>query len=65
AVELLRVNRAAAALIRDGKTPQLVSVIQTGGAEGMVTLERSLDDLVRRGRIHAKVAQAANDDGHV
>ncbi|MCB9683885.1 MAG: PilT/PilU family type 4a pilus ATPase [Alphaproteobacteria bacterium] len=64
AVEVLRVNRAAAALIRDGKTPQLVSVIQTGGAEGMITLERSLDELVRAGRVHARVARTATEDGH-
>lgn len=51
ALEVLRVNAAAAALIRDGKTPQLVSVLQTGRAEGMTTMERSVEQLVASGLV--------------
>lgn len=36
-------------LIREGKTAQMHSAIQTGQAQGMVTLEASLRDLVAKG----------------
>jgi twitching motility protein PilT len=49
ALEVLRVNQAAAAMIRDGKTPQLVSVMQTGMQEGMQTMERCVKRLVASG----------------
>jgi twitching motility protein PilT len=61
AVEVLRVTRAVAALIRDGKTAQLPSAIQTGGQDGMIPMERCLRDLVRAGRIEADVAKANTD----
>jgi twitching motility protein PilT len=51
AVEILEVNTAAAHAIREGKTPQLISVMQTGADVGMVTMERCLQEMVRRGVI--------------
>ena len=36
AVEVLRRNAAVANLIREGKTPQLISVLQSSRKEGMV-----------------------------
>ncbi len=59
AVEVLKITPAAAHLIRDGKTPGLVSVMQTGGDEGMVPLDRCVQELVRRGRITPEVAREA------
>ena len=47
AVEFLRVTFGVANLIREGKTPQILTAVQSGGDEGMVPLERSLAELVR------------------
>jgi twitching motility protein PilT len=51
AVELLLVNAAIRNLIRDAKTFQIQSVLQTGVAAGMVTMEGSLKALCDRGLI--------------
>ena len=62
AIELLTVNYAVAALIREGKTHQLASQIQTGREDGMVAFEASLFELIRTGRITRDVAVAAARD---
>ena len=49
AVEYLRVNAAIRNLIRDAKTFQIQSVLQTGVSAGMITMESSLKTLVDRG----------------
>ena len=51
AVEQLMANSAVCNLIRQGKTFQLPSLIQTGAAEGMVTMEQSLKSLHERGLV--------------
>jgi len=61
-VELMHVNHAVASLIRDGRVHQLLNVIQTSREEGMITLERSLVELVRTGRISREAAQRATAD---
>ena len=38
-------------LIRENKVAQMYSAIQTGGAQGMTTLEQNLKDLVSKGLI--------------
>lgn len=48
AVELLIVNSAVRNLIREGKTHQIDMVIETSLEEGMISLNRSLADLVER-----------------
>jgi len=48
AVELLVVNGAVRNLIRENKIYQLSSIIETGFEDGMVSLNRSLADLVKR-----------------
>jgi twitching motility protein PilT len=45
--ELMIVNHAIANLIREGKTHQLYSAIETGAKHGMTTLETSLAELVK------------------
>jgi twitching motility protein PilT len=45
-------------LIREDKVAQMYSVIQTGAAAGMQTLDQSLLSLVRRGLISAEQARA-------
>ena len=44
-------------LIREGKTHQIYSLIQTGGAEGMQTMDSSLAGLVRAGKITMATAE--------
>jgi twitching motility protein PilT len=56
AQEILVVTDAVRALIRDGRSPQLRNVMQTGAGEGMQTLEDSLNDLVRREMISFETA---------
>lgn len=51
AYELLINNNAAANLIREKRTHELNTVIETGSDEGMIDMNRSLADLVRRGEI--------------
>nr|WP_051039896.1 type IV pilus twitching motility protein PilT [Synechococcus sp. PCC 7336] len=51
AQELMLVTPAIANLMREGKTSQIYSAIQTGGKLGMQTLERVLADLYHQGKI--------------
>ncbi|RDI95167.1 type IV pilus twitching motility protein PilT [Meiothermus sp. QL-1] len=48
AYELMVATPAVRALIREGKSHQLVSVIQTGGQHGMITMDACLADLYKR-----------------
>lgn len=48
AMEILVTTPAISNLIREGKTAQIYSAIQTGGRLGMVTLETSLAELVKK-----------------
>ncbi|HEX8175091.1 MAG TPA: type IV pilus twitching motility protein PilT [Pyrinomonadaceae bacterium] len=50
-VEILVNLPAVANLIREGKTFQIASAMQTKRAQGMLTFEASINDLVRRGVI--------------
>jgi twitching motility protein PilT len=43
-------------LIREGKTHQIYSLIQTGASHGMQTMDASLATLVRSGRISMDTA---------
>src|ERR687887_2845466 len=51
AVEVMTATAAIRNLIRDGKTHQIYSAMQAGARHGMQTMDQSLADLVRRGRI--------------
>jgi twitching motility protein PilT len=51
AAEIMIVNPAIRALIRDNKAHQIMSIIQTGGAIGMKTMNQSLFELYRAGTI--------------
>jgi twitching motility protein PilT len=55
--EILVVNPAVKTLIREGKTHQVDNVIRTSSDIGMVSLERSLVNLVREGAISVARAQ--------
>lgn len=51
AVELLVNNSAVSNLIREGRTHEIASVIETSSDQGMIDLNRYLADLVRSGEI--------------
>ncbi|MGK2848746.1 MAG: type IV pilus twitching motility protein PilT [Minisyncoccota bacterium] len=51
AIEIMLKNQAVENLIRENKIHQLDAVIETGLKEGMMSLDRSLVDLVRRGLV--------------
>ncbi len=51
AVELLINNNAVSTLIREARTHEISAVIQTSSQEGMIDMDRSLVDLVRRGEV--------------
>ncbi|MGX6446948.1 type IV pilus twitching motility protein PilT [Patulibacter sp. S7RM1-6] len=64
AMEILLPTPAVRNLIREAKTHQIRSAMQTGARHGMQTLETALAELVRSGRIARDVAEArANDVG--
>jgi twitching motility protein PilT len=50
-VEVMIANAGIRNLIREGKTHQLYSMMETGGSQHMQTMDRSLVDLYRRGLI--------------
>ncbi len=56
AIEVLVVNQAIAALIREGKNSQMQSVMQTAKKEGMTLLNQELARLVKDEAIEAKHA---------
>jgi twitching motility protein PilT len=64
ALEKLVVTHAVSTQIREGREHQLQSAIQTGGDDGMVTLERSLAALVRSGHIRRGTALKHAEDPH-
>jgi twitching motility protein PilT len=59
ATERMFVTHAIAHKIREGRGHQIGDLILTGRAEGMVSLETSLADLVRQNRITLATARAA------
>jgi twitching motility protein PilT len=62
ALEILVVNSAVRALIRDDKAHQIYSIIQTGGRRGMQTMNHSLGELVRRNTITLETALMHSSD---
>ncbi|QEY32569.1 type IV pilus twitching motility protein PilT [Synechococcus sp. RSCCF101] len=58
AQEIMVNTPAIANLIREGKTAQLYSQIQTGGQHGMQTLERALANLAMNGEITLEEAKS-------
>jgi twitching motility protein PilT len=56
ALEILILNRAISNLVREEKTVQIRSAIQTGGNLGMYLLEQSLNDLVKAGTVEKEAA---------
>lgn len=64
ALEILYVTRAVSNLIREGKTFQIPSVIQTGKRDGMQLMDQALQDLVSEKKVAVEEAHkfAENKD---
>jgi twitching motility protein PilT len=62
ALEILMCNKAVGNLIREGKTFQIVSILQTGAPLGMALMESSLAALVKAGTISRDEALKLCDD---
>jgi twitching motility protein PilT len=58
AAEVLVPTPAVRNLIREGKTHQIYSVLQTGGSQGMQTMDAALAGLVRAGAITRQLAES-------
>ena len=58
AYEVLFNTKAVANLIREGKTFQIPSSMQTGRAEGMMTFRDHIDQLIRENKIEKADGQA-------
>ncbi|HWE49253.1 MAG TPA: PilT/PilU family type 4a pilus ATPase [Bryobacteraceae bacterium] len=57
-IEILRASSGVRSLIRKGDDHQLYSTLSTGRNEGMISMEQSLADTVRSGRISRDTAVA-------
>ncbi len=66
AVEVLVVTAGIRNLIREGKTHQIYSMMETGGEEGMQTMDRALAALVRQGAVadNEAAARAIDQDNY-
>lgn len=62
ALEVLHVNKAVGNLIRENKTFQIQSILQTGGGQGMQLLDQSLAELVRSGAVDRQDALRQAED---
>jgi twitching motility protein PilT len=56
ACELLINNNAVSNLIREGRTHEISTVIQTSSQDGMIDMDRSLAELVRKGEVSVENA---------
>ena len=62
ACELMMVNGAIRNLIREGKTPQIFNILATTAAEGSVTMDNSIIQLYKVGKIDEETAKKAAHD---
>ena len=62
AAEVLVPTPGVRNLIREGKTHQIYSLIQTGGQYGMQTMDASLAGLVREGKITMALAETRSSE---
>ena len=56
AFEIMHMNSAIRAMIRESKSHQIPGVIASGAAEGMLTMDQSIVNLYRKGRITRQTA---------
>lgn len=56
AFEIMKLNNAIRSMVRESRIHQIDSVIQTGAAEGMISMDESILRLYRAGRISQETA---------
>jgi len=56
AIEILFCSPAIGNMIREGKTPQITSAIQTGSKDGMIDMDSSIRRLYEEGKVSARAA---------
>ena len=61
-MEIMIATSGVRNLIREGKSEQLFSCIETGAQQGMKTMDQTLVDLFRQGVISRDVAAGASID---
>jgi twitching motility protein PilT len=61
--EILLASSAVKSLIREGKIYQLDSVIQTSRKEGMISMEKSIEELLKAGEIREEDADGLKLEG--
>ncbi|OGE78940.1 MAG: type IV pili twitching motility protein PilT [Candidatus Doudnabacteria bacterium RIFCSPHIGHO2_01_FULL_46_14] len=64
AVEIMLSNNAVRNVIREGRTYELPNIIHTATSEGMISMDKSLADLVRKGivKLEDGLAYSTNQD---
>jgi twitching motility protein PilT len=62
AYEILVVNHAISNLVREGKTFQIPSIMQTGRKEGMILMDQHILELVDKGMVAVEEAEAYMED---
>jgi twitching motility protein PilT len=62
ALEVLYVKPAVSNLIREEKTFQIRSIMQTQRSEGMTLLDDSINDLVKTGQVSKEIARRFAED---
>lgn len=64
ALEVMRVTHAVSSVIREGRTAQIETILQSGKREGMLSFDRCLADYVQSGTItlHTALAEAQDRD---
>jgi len=62
AIEIMHTSAAVRNIIREARTYELFNIIHTGTKDGMISLDQSLADLVRKGLVKLEDAMSyAND----
>jgi twitching motility protein PilT len=56
AFEVMICNAAIRNLIREGKIHQITNAMQTGRSEGMVTMDKAIEELIRTGKVSERDA---------
>lgn len=62
AFELLINNSAVAHMIRDNRTHEIKSVIETGAEQGMINMDRSIAELVKAGKVDPTIGEKYADN---
>jgi twitching motility protein PilT len=62
AFEMMFITSAISNLIREGRTANINQSIQTGMNQGMITLDKSIDELLSRGVVTQKTADEYRND---